>query len=308
MEHIIQQIQELESLNKREEEKIEQERCNHHESSRAKERVLIEMDELEKRNQALCESIFQFDVNLDGTRQQNNDVKLLLKESKLVSNSVFVDNSEKRLRHMQNQLEQRKGEVEGIRGEVATKIYEINIRFAAKIKENSLGNVIKQVETLKKKFTELKRREELKKKFEPIEELERLSSSISCMEKEEADFDVVLSSKADLIEQKKMELDLLSGELRQCAEKVAARTEQDMNIDYSLLVEANFSDQVSQNVVSSFLEEKSKLLVIRERLAEEDGMASALEVKFEKTAEKTQELSKTLSGLNCSKCSISMTI
>lgn len=85
MERIIQQIQELESLNKREEEKIEQERCNHQESSRAKERVLVEMDELDKRNQALSESIFQIDINLDGTRQQNNDVKVLLKESKQVS-------------------------------------------------------------------------------------------------------------------------------------------------------------------------------------------------------------------------------
>ncbi len=90
MDQIIQQIQSLENANREEEGKIEVERSKHQETLRVRERTLRSIDELEKRNQALSESILQFEVNLDGIRHENQDVKSVLKESKTVSSNTLL--------------------------------------------------------------------------------------------------------------------------------------------------------------------------------------------------------------------------
>lgn len=94
MEQIIQQIQRLENANREEEEKIEKERLNHQETQRLRDKTLREMEEVEKRNQALSESILQFEVNNDGIKVENQNLKALLKESKGVSwFLLFVSNN-----------------------------------------------------------------------------------------------------------------------------------------------------------------------------------------------------------------------
>src|SRR3989338_10794492 len=112
MEQIIQQVQDLENLNRKDEEAIERERNKHHETTRSKERILREIEELDKRNQALSESILQFEVTLEGVKQDNNDIKSLLKESKDVSICQTILTLFKKLREMQEKLAQRKKAVD----------------------------------------------------------------------------------------------------------------------------------------------------------------------------------------------------
>jgi len=85
MEQIIRQIQQLEVANKEEEEKIELERIKHEETRRIKETTQKEIAELEKRNQALSESILQYEVTKENVKAENEDIKSILKESKNVS-------------------------------------------------------------------------------------------------------------------------------------------------------------------------------------------------------------------------------
>ncbi|KAG2383340.1 hypothetical protein C9374_004677 [Naegleria lovaniensis] len=302
MEQIIQQIQCLEQATREDEEKIEKERFNHQETQRLRDKTLREMDEVEKRNQALSESILQFEVNNDGIKLENQNLKALLKESK------------SRLWELQTQLDERKKEVDSYSSQVAQRLHQINASLAEKVKNNSINNVMKQTEVLKRRLTELKRRDDLRRKLEPSFEANKLDEAATRLESERGEIQRVLAEQQQIVETRRMELDKLLNEFNAHSERFRKLSQKDSNdlfqqaSDISSITAEDLDVQVPDSIREALFQSKSELLSIREKHAEEDAMATTLEQKLEEMGKKTQELNEILNSMSCSKCSVNMAL
>lgn len=201
-----------------------------------------------------------------------------------------------------------KKEVDACSAQVAQRLHQINGSLSEKVKNNSINNVMKQTEILKRRLTELKRRDDLRKKLEPSFEASKLDEAATRLESERSEIQRVLAEQQQNVEARRMELDKLLNEFNANSERFRAQCssqEQPQGSDLqSVTLEVNVPDSIRE----SFFQCKSELLSVREKHAEEDLMATNLEQKLNEILKKTQELNEVLNTMSCSKCSANMAL